>query len=111
MYIKVFIICFDQSLLQIQPHKKTLHFKNKNLVLNLWEQYFFPDLQRNMKALEAIVEKFPKLMFGFPTWQFLPPRWSPLFRDVEDNFNIAVDFVKSTLDVAIQKLESKGIGN
>jgi len=62
-----------------------------------------------MHAINALIKRFPEMLLSFPVWKFVPPRWSPLFRDIEDNFNIVIDFVKSRTDEAVQRVKEKGI--
>ena len=73
--------------------------------LGCFEKNLSPDLKRNMEAVDVIVKKFPDLLLGFPWWNYFPKRWSPLFRLVEDNFNIVADFVKGKIDEAVKRLK------
>ena len=66
-----------------------------------------PDAERNIKAINVLVERFPELLFGFPWYKVLPKQWSELYRTCEHNLNIAADFIKSKIDAAIQRLEEK----
>ena len=39
-----------------------------------------PELRRVIEATDSLVSNFPKLMSSVPIWEFLPPRWSKVFR-------------------------------
>lgn len=65
------------------------------------------DAEKNIKAINVLVERFPELLFGFPWYKVLPKQWSELYRTCEHNLNIAADFIKSKIDAAIQRLDEK----
>ena len=66
-----------------------------------------PDVERNINAINYIVEHFPELLFGFPWWKVMPKRWNKLYKTCEDNHHIAADFIKAKIDAAIQRVEEK----
>jgi hypothetical protein len=61
-----------------------------------------------MLAINTLIKRFPEMLMSFPIWNFVPPRWSPLFRDIEDNFNIVIDYVKKRTDEAVLRVKQKG---
>ena len=50
---------------------------------------------RYLEAIDGIMQSFPDMMMKFPTWKYLPPRWSSSYRKAENFNNVACDFVKS----------------
>jgi hypothetical protein len=39
-----------------------------------------PELQRIIDANDLLINQFIKLMTSFPIWNYVPPRWSKVFR-------------------------------
>lgn len=61
------------------------------------------DVRNYMESIEIIVKKFPDLLLKFPWWKILPRRWVPLFRLLQDNYNVVVDFVRGNIQEAIEE--------
>ena len=66
-----------------------------------------PDVERNIDAINYLVEHFPELLYGIPWWKMMPKRWNKFYRTCEDNHHIAADFIKAKIDAAIQRVEEK----
>lgn len=66
-----------------------------------------PEAEKNIDAINYLVENFPQLLYGFPWWKFMPKRWNKFYRTCEDNHNIAADFIKAMIDAAIKRLEGQ----
>ncbi len=70
--------------------------------LGCFDKVLPPDVKKNMDALDMIIKRFPDLLFGFPLWDYVPKRWSSVYRVCEDNFHIVADFVKDKIDAAVK---------
>ena len=73
-----------------------------NSRLGCFDKVLPPDVKKTMEALDLIIKRFPDLLMGFPWWNYVPKRWSSVYRVCEDNFQIVADFAKEKIDDAIK---------
>ena len=66
-----------------------------------------PVMLHKLEVGQQMISLFPKLMFSVPTWNYSPPRWNPIFRQVEDLFGEYADFIHEKVQAAVAKIKEK----
>ena len=68
-----------------------------------------PVLKDVFDRTERVLGSFPRVLTSLPTWKFLPPRTSKVFRETEDDFTIILDYAKAKVEAAAEKIKQKNM--